>query len=133
MADLATCLVNCMAVDMHPTNGYFGRNARTQGQRMIETLIADYWHVLGGAAVFLSGYGQLRYRMNQSEKADQAHSDALEQETQSRKAELIALETRLEKQRQEDQTQRKEDRDNTNSMLREVQNDIKLLLQRVSK
>lgn len=100
---------------------------------MIETVIQDWWHVMAAAAIFVSGYGQLRYRVNQTEKADQAHSDALEHETQSRKAELVALELRLEKQRQEDMVQRKEDRDNTNAMLREVQSDIKVLLQRISK
>jgi len=100
---------------------------------MVEAFIKEWWFLIAYAIAFVAGYSQLKWRVAQAEKADVAHTDALASETQSRKSELIALELRLEKQRQEDMTQRKEDRDTTNAMIRDVQSDIKLLLQRTAK
>lgn len=51
-------------------------------------------------------------------------------QNEARRNELIALELRLERQRQEDMATRKEDRDEMQEVLREVRADIKLLLQR---
>jgi hypothetical protein len=61
------------------------------------------------------------------------NSDDLTIEAASRKAELVALETRIEKQRKEDMELRRQDREDTKRMLQEVQSDIKLLLQRTAK
>lgn len=48
----------------------------------------------------------------------------------ARRDELVALELRLERQRKEDMSVRKADRDEMQEMLREMREDIKLLLQR---
>jgi hypothetical protein len=57
----------------------------------------------------------------------------LENRTLSNDRNLVQLELRQEKQRQADLAQQKEARDNTNQMIRDVQSDIKLLLQRTPK
>jgi hypothetical protein len=88
--------------------------------------VKDAWAIILGVIGLVAWFVRLEARAMRN-------SDELGKETQSRKSELVALELRLEKQRQEDMTQRKEDRDTTNAMIRDVQSDIKLLLQRTAK
>jgi hypothetical protein len=95
---------------------------------MIENFLRDWWFLIMAVAGFGAGYVKLQARVSQAEKADKDHSDALTAETTSRKAELIALETRIEKQRKEDMVNAKEARDATNTTLAEIRADVKALL-----
>lgn len=60
----------------------------------------------------------------------EARSFANTAQNTARRDELVALELRLERQRKEDMSVRKADRDEMQEMLREMREDIKLLLQR---
>jgi len=95
---------------------------------MSETVnvIKDWWAILLGAIGLVAWFVRLESRSIRN-------SDDVVKETKARKEDLTALEIRLERQRKEDLAQRKEDRENTNEILRSVQADIKLLLQKVGK
>jgi hypothetical protein len=87
-------------------------------------IIKDWWAIFIGAIGLVAWFIRLESRSLRN-------SDDVVKETRARKEELASLELRLEKQRKEDLAQRKEDRENTNEILRAVQTDIKLLLQKV--
>jgi hypothetical protein len=81
-------------------------------------------------AIFIGAIGLVAWFIR-LESRSLRNSDDVVKEAKARKEELASLELRLEKQRKEDLAQRKEDRENTNEILRAVQTDIKLLLQKV--
>jgi hypothetical protein len=87
-------------------------------------IIKDWWAIFIGAIGLVAWFIRLESRSLRN-------SDDVVKEAKARKEELASLELRLEKQRKEDLAQRKEDRENTNEILRAVQTDIKLLLQKV--
>lgn len=89
-------------------------------------IIKDWWFALAATVATVAWLVRLEARGLQNSKN-------LTKESTDRKAELIALELRLEKQRQEDMALRREDREDTKLILREMQGDIKLLLQRAAK
>lgn len=90
---------------------------------LLDTIVR-WWPILLGFTSLVVWFIRIELRSLEN-------SNKIMREGQARKEDLTNLELRLEKQRAEDQAQRKEDRDNTNSLIREVQGDIKLLLQRV--
>lgn len=86
-------------------------------------VIKDWWFMVLSCGTAVAWLVRLEARGLQNTKS-------LTKESTDRKAELIALELRLEKQRQEDLVLRREDREDTKQILQEMQRDIKLLLQR---
>jgi hypothetical protein len=90
------------------------------------TALKDAWAFILAAVALVAWFVRLEARAMRN-------SDDLTIEAASRKAELVALETRIEKQRKEDMELRRQDREDTKRMLQEVQSDIKLLLQRTAK
>lgn len=86
-------------------------------------VIKEWWVMVAATVATVAWLVRLEARGLQNTKS-------LTKESTDRKAELIALELRLEKQRQEDMALRREDREDTKQILQEMQRDIKLLLQR---
>lgn len=87
-------------------------------------MIKDWWVMLAATVATVAWLVRLESRGLQNTKS-------LTKESTDRKAELIALETRLETRRQEDLDRSREDRADTKQILQEMQRDIKLLLQQV--
>lgn len=96
-------------------------------------VIREWWVMVAATVATVAWLVRLEARglQNSAKAADNAK--AVVKESAERKEELIALELRLEKQRQEDMALRREDREDTKQILREMQGDIKLLLQRAAK
>lgn len=89
----------------------------------VAEFVQSWWTVIMAMLGFTAWLARLEAR-------SMTNGRGLSKESAERRSELIALELRLEKQRQEDLTLRREDREDTKQILREMQGDIKLLLQR---
>ncbi len=88
--------------------------------------LRDWWPI----AVCMVGLVGWFFRL---ESRAMANGDDIKREGIERGNAIAAMELRIERTRREDLEQRKQDRDDTNRILSDVQSDIKQLLRQISK